>query len=257
MSLTKLFSAGLCLCLLLPAVAMAVCLEESPPGLRNYDGTIGDKYRIRMSLALNRKEVNGLYFYVKQLKDIKLSGHIQDGKRIVLDEIDATGKVTARFEGEFASHDPRNQFAGDQLGCEVIVGTWRQQNAATALPLYLSSESISGGSLAHRYEVAGADDDEAVNRQAVKFWTAVKQGDKESVAALISYPIKVTLAGKKQRIGSAKELLANYDRIFHAEFQRAIVNAVPRHMFARDQGIMLGGGEVWFGPDGKVIALNN
>jgi hypothetical protein len=27
-------------------------------------------------------------------------------------------------------------------------------------------------------------------------------------------------------------------------------------MFVRDQGIMLGNGEVWFGADGKVIALN-
>jgi len=41
------------------------------------------------------------------------------------------------------------------------------------------------------------------------------------------------------------------------EFQKAIASAVPRNMFVRDLGIMLGGGEVWFGPDGDVIALNN
>ena len=36
-----------------------------------------------------------------------------------------------------------------------------------------------------------------------------------------------------------------------------IKSDVPRLMFARDQGVMLGGGEIWFRPDGKVIAINN
>ena len=32
---------------------------------------------------------------------------------------------------------------------------------------------------------------------------------------------------------------------------------MPRNMFVRDEGAMLGGGSVWFGADGKVIAFGN
>lgn len=245
------------LLLSLPVSAMAVCKDDPAAGLRHYDGFLADKHRIRMSLVLDKGTVSGVYFYASQLKDIKLKGLLQGGKHLVLDEIDNNGKTTARFEGDFVERDPRGKFAESPLSCEVIVGTWQKLNATSSLPLYLSSDSIVGGSLAHRYEAAGVKDDEQVHQQAAKFWTAVKQGDKETVAVQISYPIKVNLAGKRQRLNGPQQLLVNYDKIFHPDFRQAIVSALPRNMFARDQGIMLGGGEVWFGPDGKVISLNN
>jgi hypothetical protein len=32
---------------------------------------------------------------------------------------------------------------------------------------------------------------------------------------------------------------------------------MPRNMFVRDQGVMLGSGQAWFDARGRVVALNN
>jgi hypothetical protein len=58
-------------------------------------------------------------------------------------------------------------------------------------------------------------------------------------------------------IRNGEELMSRYGDIFSRPYQKAISEAMPRNMFARDQGIMLGRGEVWFGANGRVIALNN
>jgi hypothetical protein len=207
-------------------------------------------------LTLTGGEISGLYFYSTQLKDIRLAGHVSDGRRIDLDELDVAGKVTARFEAEFPEHDPRGTFRGT-LHCEVMVGSWHRVDEAQKLPVYLSLDDGTAGTIGHRYAVAGAQDDGLIHGNAFRFWHAVTTGDKTTVASLIAYPIKVHVAGKLKRILTSDELMSQYDAIFSPAYRKAISEAMPRNMFARDQGIMLGRGEVWFGADGRVIALNN
>lgn len=249
----------LSLALLLPPGADAACRDSDPNWLRNYDGTIGDGdgYRVRMTLVFYEERVSGSYFYASQLRDIPLQGAIENGADITLDELDAQGKVTARFEGKFAERDPRGKFTSSKLECEVIVGSWQRLGSSSRLPVYFSMNSGTGGTLENRYAVAGASDDALIHQNAYRFWNAVKQGDKKTVASLISYPIKVGLSSGSKSLRGPSDLIANYDAIFSPRYREAILNALPRNMFARDQGIMLGRGEVWFGPDGKVISLNN
>jgi len=242
---------------LIPTIADAVCGKSEPNWLWNYDGTIGSKYRVRMTLVFRGVDVSGVYFYASQLKDIQLSGRIINGTDIVLDEIDVTGKVVARFEGNFPEHDPRGRFGGSKLECETIIGSWHKLGTSETLPVYLSMESGTGGTLTNRYSPAGASDDSIIHRNALLFWNAIKSGDKRTVASLVIYPIKVGISGGTKQINGPKELLANYDAIFSPRYREAIANALPYNMFVRDQGVMLGNGQVWFGPDGKVIALNN
>jgi len=143
------------------------------------------------------------------------------------------------------------------LRCDVIVGSWHKIDAAQKLPVYLSLEDGAAGSLGHLYAIAGAQDDSLIHRNALRFWQAVTMGDKATVASLVDYPVKVHVAGALRTIRNRKELMSRYDAIFSPAYRKAISQAMPRNMFARDQGIMLGRGEVWFGADGRVIALNN
>lgn len=242
---------------IVPTITIAVCTEDSPSWLRNYDGTIGEKYRVRMTLSIASGQVEGVYFYSTQLKDIEIKGRITDGTQIVLDELDSTGKATARFHGEFPERDPRGRYGSSKLQCEVIVGSWRKLDSAQELPVYLSLESATASTFGNRYAAAGAQSDELVHRRARQFWDAVKRGDQVTVASLIRYPITVAVPSGAKLIRGPKELIANYKAIFSPRYREAISNALPRNMFVREQGIMLGNGEVWFGPDGKVVALNN
>ena len=245
------------LCMLLPAMAGAACLRDEPGSLWNYEGMLGGKFRVRMSLVFAGPRVEGVYFYASQLQDIRLRGRIEGGTRIVLDELDAAGAVTARFEATFPPRDPGTRYGDSPLECEVIAGTWRRLDGANPLAVYLAAESSTSGSLGQRYAILGVQDDEVVNRGAQDFWRAVKAGDRRAVAARVAYPITVQVGGKRRRLGGPGALLEVYDAVFTPAFRRSIEAAMPRNMFVRDQGVMLGSGQAWFDARGRVVALNN
>jgi len=242
--------------ILMLAAATSAFAADELHWLSDYDGTISGRYRVRMTLSFNGEEIDGVYFYATQLKDIHLKGHLTEGNIIVLDELDDTGKAVARFEGRFQEHDSQGHVAG-KLEREVITGFWRKLDSSEKLPLYLSMTDGVYGSLANRYASSGCKDDALIHRMAFRFWHAVKTGDKKSVAALISYPICVRISGRPATVANPAELVSSYDAIFSPNYRRDIANAPPRNMFARHEGIMLGNGDVWFDANGKVIALNN
>lgn len=241
---------------LLPVSAHSSCVENKPDWLWNYEGNIGNTYQVGMSLIFSGEEVNGLYFYKSQLKDITLKGRIIHGTDITLDELDASGNVTARFEGKFLERDPKGKFDSDKLACEIIAGYWHKLNSPS-ITVYLSLGSGTSGSLSHRYAEAGASDDNLIHKSAYRFWDAVKRGNREIVAESIQYPITLQIPNVKKVIRNSTQLIANYDDIFSSQYRDAILSGVPHNMFVNYQGIMLGDGKVWFGADGKVIALNN
>jgi hypothetical protein len=243
---------------LLAPSAAAACLRNEPGYLWNFDGQIAEKHPVRMTLVFSGDKLDGVYTYRSQLRDIRLRGRIEGGKTVVLDELDAAGRVTARFEGEFVTRDPTGRYGDSELACEVIMGGWRKVGSAEEpLSFYLATDGATSGSLRHRYGAIGVRDDEVVHRGAARFWRGVKAGDRAAVAAQLRYPAMVNVDGKARRLKDRKDLLAVYDAVFTPKFVAAILDSTPRHMFVRDEGAMLGSGWVWFGADGKVTALNN
>jgi hypothetical protein len=235
----------------------AACTKVEPGWLWNYDGAIAEKYRIRMTLVFGTDEIKGVYFYGSQLRDLRLKGRIEQGSRLLLDELDAAGKVTGRIDARFVTRDPKGRYGDSELACEVIVGTWSKPDGTGAMTIYLSMEGGTAGSLTRRYGAIGVKDDEVVHRGAQRFWRAVSSDERATVAASLRYPIRVMLGGKVVRLAGPDDLLARYDAIFTPAYREAIGKALPRNMFVRDQGAMLGSGEVWFGADGRVTALSN
>jgi hypothetical protein len=259
MGIRRLLAAVVLLAAALQAPsADAACLRDEPGYLWNFDGTIADKLPIRMTLVFSGGKLEGVYSYRSQLRDIRLRGRIEGGKTVALDELDDAGRVTARFEGEFVTRDPKGRYGDSELACEVIVGGWRKVGSAEQpLSFYLATDGATSGSLRHRYGAIGVRDDEVVHRGAARFWRAVKAGDRATVAGQLRYPAVVSVDGKPRRLKNQKDMLAVYDAVFTPKFVAAILDSTPRHMFVRDEGAMLGSGWVWFGADGKVTALNN
>jgi hypothetical protein len=259
MGIRRLLAAVVLLAAALQAPsAAAACLRDEPGYLWNFDGTIADKLPIRMTLVFSGGKLEGVYSYRSQLRDIRLRGRIEGGKTVALDELDDAGRVTARFEGEFVTRDPKGRYGDSELACEVIVGGWRKVGSAEQpLSFYLATDGATSGSLRHRYGAIGVRDDEVVHRGAARFWRAVKAGDRATVAGQLRYPAVVSVDGKPRRLKNQKDMLAVFDAVFTPKFVAAILDSTPRHMFVRDEGAMLGSGWVWFGADGKVTALNN
>jgi len=256
MNTTRIGMILLCL-LLLPVQTFAACSKNQPGWLWNYNGEMAGKYRIRMTLVFAGEEVSGVYFYASSLKDIPLRGRMLDATHVLLEELDAAGNAVASFRAEFPEKAPESAFGDSALECEVIRGTWSKAGSDTSLPVYLQMEGGTSGSIKHRYAAIGVRDPESLHRNSQAFWLAVKREDRKTAASLIRYPIRVDTSAGRKRYASADELLADYELIFTPAFRESIAKGLPRNMFVRDQGAMLGSGQVWFGADGKVTALNN
>ena len=240
----------------LPTLSWAACTKVQPGWLWNYEGHIDGQHRVRMTLVFGPGEITGVYFYASQLKDIALRGRMLDATRVELEELDTAGQPTARFEAEFPEMAPESKFGSSPLQCEVIRGNWRKMGADTALPVLLEMDGGTAGSLKSRYGAIGVRDQEALHRNAQAFWRAVQRDDRRAAAGLIRYPIRVDTTAGLRRYTAAEQLLTDYERIFTPGFRQAIARGLPRNMFVRDQGAMLGDGQVWFGADGRVTALN-
>ncbi len=76
---------------------------------------------------------------------------------------------------------------------------------------------------------------------------AVNARDKQKVAAMVQYPLRVN-SGKGHRVvRNSSEFVRDYDRLFTPAIRKAIDTQVPDCLFANWQGVMIGNGEVWFG----------
>ena len=78
---------------------------------------------------------------------------------------------------------------------------------------------------------------------------ALQQGvanqDADAVAALVSYPIKVSVGGKTLTIKSASAFASRYDDIVTPEIADVIEKQKYADLFVNSDGIMFGNGEVW------------
>ncbi|MBV8865070.1 MAG: hypothetical protein JO210_06680 [Acidobacteriaceae bacterium] len=178
---------------LLPIASPAVCTDQTwkPEWSWTYDGTIGP-YRVRFELLEARGSVTGYYFYASQLKDIRLFGTIADGRRIELQGLATGGEPEAEISGEFLDKDPQGGLKGN-LTCDIIIGTWHNTDGSSKLPVSLRTIASIPNPHGHGYEVAGASDDERINRAAERFRQAVTNGDQDMVTSMIRYPITVYL----------------------------------------------------------------
>ncbi|TWS96328.1 hypothetical protein [Reyranella sp. CPCC 100927] len=75
---------------------------------------------------------------------------------------------------------------------------------------------------------------------------AVVAGNKPAVAAMIAYPLTIRSGGKDVALRAAPDLLARYDQIVTARVVAAVRKQTYETLFARDTGVMIGDGEVWF-----------
>lgn len=76
---------------------------------------------------------------------------------------------------------------------------------------------------------------------------AVHANDRKQVAAMVQYPVRVNLPnGTHRQLRTPQQFLAQYDFLFDSNTRDAIDRQVPQCMFARDQGAMIGDGQIWF-----------
>ena len=77
--------------------------------------------------------------------------------------------------------------------------------------------------------------------------SAVAANDRAKVATMVQYPVRVNLPGGRHRmIRTPQQFRGQYDALFNQGTRKAIDTQLPQCMFARDQGVMIGSGQIWF-----------
>jgi hypothetical protein len=220
--------------------------------LNDFEGTVGTA---KIGLTLVSKEISGFergdnvgcsYFYVSQLKDIKLNCSIDIAGNFVFKELDEKGKVRAVFKGKFLKNEQG-----------MAEGTWTRTGGTRSLPFRMRQQQGVSSEDGNRYSQIDAADGTKFEDQVRDFRASVLKGEKQKVAAQIRYPISVTVNGKRVKVRNKAAMLQYYDRVFDKGFVMALDKTVPHNMFCKYTGAMLGNGVVWFWGDGRVIGINN
>jgi hypothetical protein len=76
--------------------------------------------------------------------------------------------------------------------------------------------------------------------------SAVRTNNHRAVIALIDFPLRVNAPGGARIYRDAASVERDFDRIFTARVKQAIAQQRADRLFVRDQGAMVGDGEIWF-----------
>jgi hypothetical protein len=79
----------------------------------------------------------------------------------------------------------------------------------------------------------------------LSFQKAVAAHDSAAVAELVSYPISVSIKGRKTTVSNAKAFIANYDAIMTPDIVSSVTKQKYEDLFVNSHGVMFGNGQVW------------
>jgi len=73
----------------------------------------------------------------------------------------------------------------------------------------------------------------------------IAAGDRAAVAALVDYPLEVTIDGQVRRIADATEFVASWDSVITPDIERVVAEQQFEKVFVNWQGVSIGDGQVW------------
>jgi len=243
---------------LIPAVFLLLSSCCAAQQFWAFRAEIGKENTAMLVLHIDQKEVRGIYFYKRDLKDFPISGGFTSDRDFYLEDKDENGHPRIRFEMKYGLR---------RKDCASQYAIWECQNDSTGimhnvqtgetLPISMHLEySVNGIEGVEMYGGAGGDDPAVVEKNAQGFYYAVLGDRRDDVAKYVSFPLRCGGCKKPTLIKNRQQLLQRYSEIFTRKYVAAIAEGIPHHMFSNWRGIMIGNGEVWFNEKGLAFSLN-
>ena len=111
------------------------------------------------------------------------------------------------------------------------------------------------------YEVAGISNPAHVPQFLNQLKRAMAADNRAAVAAMVQYPLTIILpSGRRKTYSDPASLTADYATVFTPDVVSAVASAQVGNLFVRDQGVMIGQGEIWMNQVGgrmKIITVNH
>lgn len=204
-----------------------------------------------MTIEVQQNKITGgHYFVANDLRDIPITGNIQDG-RIVISGADGSS-FDLRFKSNGSEHGESLNF-NNSVG---LIGT-RQSNGKVEkidLGFLTMGQPLSEG---RRYAFT-TDLSDLDFESIVREWRlAVLSGNRKEAAKRTHFPLRVNARRKRRTIRTSAELFNQWNDIFTPAYLLRIKKDLPHDMLGESSSlmVMLGAGDVWF--DDKGIEVLN
>ncbi len=145
-----------------------------------------------------------------------------------------------------------DRLSGEARAENIIVTGSRAETPALASPSPMEAKAVG---------------DQDYPAFLLRLQAAVRANNHRSMIILIAFPLRVNAAGGARLYRDAASVERDFERIFTPHVRTAILEQRGDQLFVRDQGAMVGSGEVWFSqtctnracsPPGpvRIIAVN-
>ncbi|MEV5029865.1 hypothetical protein [Paenibacillus sp. LPE1-1-1.1] len=134
-------------------------------------------------------------------------------------------------------------------------------DSATIVPTNEAEPANASNVEDNPFAAAGIDDPAAFIKMFEIAKAAVAANEKDAVAELILLPLQVN-GEIPYAVKSKEEFIEKYDQIITPSVKEALEAQKVDDLFVRDQGVMVGDGELWFGASAEepqaygIIAVN-
>lgn len=105
---------------------------------------------------------------------------------------------------------------------------------------------VAGSSVPQPGPEAVSADQATYRRFLPKLQAAFERHDRRAIIKLVGLPLRVNFKSGPQVYRDHRSVERDFDRIFTAKVRRAVLGQKPDSLFVRDQGAMVGDGELWF-----------
>jgi hypothetical protein len=112
----------------------------------------------------------------------------------------------------------------------------------------MADNLVVTGSRVPRPGAAGAAvaADQAYQQFLPKLQAALRENDRRAIIKLVGLPLRVNFESGAEVYRDRQSVVRDFDRIFTARVREAVLGQQPGSLFERDQGAMVGNGQLWF-----------
>jgi len=239
-------------------------LEIESDWIWQYIGDIDGRGKVEMLLNFTEdNQISGFAFDFQNVREYQVTGCLDE--QLFTLWLRQENKVDAVIRGEFPTTDPRGNFSSSSvLSSAVMTGLLLENDSLEGFPVYLRLSSGTFGTMEHRFQLAGTEDDDLILNASRQFINAVVSNDRTQVIEILRFPVEIWMNGARAEMKTPEMFLNYYNAIFGDGFKERLAITFPNYLMANagnfvgtiSQFIYDGGGLV-FDEYGKVIAIYN
>ena len=151
-------------------------------------------------------------------------------------------------ETQFAGVSPRAPSPPAASERDVLASADQAAEQASGRDVIVTGSRIPSPNLAAPSPLEARGGEDPANAAFLsQLQVAVRAGDRRAVIGLIALPLRVDTAGGRRLYRDTASVERDFGKIFTAKVRRAIVRQRADRLQVRGEGVMVGGGAIWFG----------